>query len=220
MDAILLGIIEAVQAVDPVLRTLIAGIAIMLETSVLIGLIVPGDTIVLVAGMGVTDVWEGVILGVVVVAGAIAGESIGYWLGVWVGPHIRHSRVGRWIGEEHWARSERYLQRRGGIAIFLSRFLPVLHSLVPLTVGMSGFPYRRFIAWTLPACVLWATAYIGVSSLLAGSYVEVAGQVRYAGYVFVAAIVVFLLLVLLVKKLISRSEERHMRESEQPSHKA
>ncbi|MGB4136777.1 MAG: DedA family protein [Microbacterium sp.] len=210
MDAFFLWIIDTVQSVDPTLRTLLAGIAMMLETSILVGLIVPGDTIVLVAAMGVQSVWEGVFLGLAVVVGAITGESIGFWLGRWVGPHIRHSRIGRWIGEEHWARSERYLQRRGGIAIFLSRFLPVLHSLVPLTVGMSRYSYRRFIAWTLPACVIWATVYIGIASLVAGSYQELVDRVHYAGYLFVGAIVVLLLIAYLVKKLISRREERHM----------
>ena len=48
--------------------------------------------------------------------------------------------------------------------MFVSRFLPVLHSLVPLTVGMSTMRYRRFIAWTLPACLIWATAYVTVGA--------------------------------------------------------
>ena len=48
MNDVLTWILDAVQSVDPVLRTALAGIAIMLETSVLIGLIVPGDTIVIV----------------------------------------------------------------------------------------------------------------------------------------------------------------------------
>lgn len=139
MNEILSGILDAVQGVDPALRTVLAGIAIMLETSVLIGLVVPGDTIVIVAATAVSSPWEGVILAIVVVVGALAGETVGFFLGRFLGPWIRRSRLGRWIGEDKWARSERYLQRRGGPAIFLSRFLPVLHSLVPLTVGMSGF---------------------------------------------------------------------------------
>jgi membrane protein DedA with SNARE-associated domain len=216
VDQFLTWIIDAVQSMDPVLRTLIAGVAIMLETSILIGLIVPGDTIVLVTSVGVTDVWQGVFLVIAVVIGSLLGESIGFWLGRWIGPHIRHSRVGRWIGEEHWVRSERYLQRRGGIAIFLSRFLPVLHSLVPLTVGMGEFAYRRFIAWTVPACVLWATVYVSVGALVAGSYKELADRVHYAGYLFVGAIVLFLVIVFVVKKVISRREEHHMSDADGP----
>ncbi len=204
--------IETVQSVDPVLRTLLAGVAIMLETSILIGLVVPGDTVVLVAAIGVTSWAEGIALGLAVVVGALIGESLGFWLGRWAGPHIRSSWLGRRIGEQHWERSERYLRRRGGIAIFLSRFLPVLHSLVPLTVGMSGYAYRRFIAWTLPACVVWTTIYVGLAAGAAGSYHELSQRIHYAGYVFVGAIAVLLIAVLVVKKLIARREERHMQD--------
>lgn len=212
MNEILTWILDAVQSVDPVVRTVLAGIAVMLETSVLVGLVVPGDTVVIVAATAVSGPWEGVVLGVVVVVGALLGETIGFWLGRLLGPWIRRSRLGRWIGEEKWARSERYLQRRGGPAIFLSRFLPVLHSLVPLTVGMSGFAYRRFLAWTAPACILWAALYVSVASAAAGTYRELADQLHFAGYLFVGAIVAFLLLVFLAKKIIERVERRHFEE--------
>lgn len=210
MNEILSWLLDTVQSVDPVVRTIIAGIAIMLETSVLIGLVVPGDTVVIVAGTAVESVFEGVILGVVVVLGALAGESIGFWLGRFLGPRIRDSRLGRRIGTENWERSERYLRRRGGPAIFISRFLPVLHSLVPLTVGMSEYPYRRFLAWTTPACIVWATLYISVSAVAAGTYRELADSLHYAAYIFVAIIVVFLIGVFVAKKLIERSERRHL----------
>src|SRR5690606_17680321 len=91
VNDIVLWVIEAVQAVDPVLRTVLAGLAIMLETSILIGLVVPGDAVVLVAAIGVDGWVEGIALGVTVVIGALIGESIGFWLGTWAGPYIRAS---------------------------------------------------------------------------------------------------------------------------------
>ena len=161
---------------------------------------------------------EGAVLVVVVIVGALIGESIGFWLGRWLGPRIRFSRLGVRIGEHNWARSELYLRRRGGPAIFLSRFLPVLHSLVPLTVGMSGFAYRRFLAWTAPACTIWAIAYVGAGAAAAGTYRELADRLHYAGYLFVAIIVVFLALAYVAKRIIVRGEARHMRHetSEEP----
>ncbi len=203
-------LLDTVQSVDPVLRTVLAGIAIMLETSVLIGLIVPGDTVVIIAGTAVATPLEGVVLALVVVVGALVGESIGFWLGRWLGPKIRFSWVGRRVGETNWTRAELYLRRRGGPAIFLSRFLPVLHSLVPLTVGMSGFSYRRFLAWTAPACIVWSALYVGVAAAAAGTYRELADQLHYAGYVFVGVIVLFLLAVFVVKRVIHRREARHL----------
>jgi len=210
MNEILTGILDVVQSVDPVLRTLLAGIGILLETSILVGLVVPGDSIVIVAATGVVGPVEFVSLVVAVVIGALAGESIGFALGRHFGPRIRSSRLGRRIGEQHWVRAENYLDRRGGIAVFVSRFLPVLHSLIPLTVGMSQMPYRRFMRWTVPACVLWALAYVSVGSLAAGSYRELSDQLHYAGYIFVGIIVLFALVVLVAKKVISRLEARHM----------
>ncbi|GAB3601977.1 DedA family protein [Microbacterium aureliae] len=210
MNEFLTALLDAVQSVDPVLRTVLAGLAIMLETSVLVGLIVPGDTIVIVAGTAVASPPEGVVLGLAVIAGALVGESIGFWLGRVLGPAIRRSRLGRRIGEANWRRAEGYLRRRGGPAIFLSRFLPVLHSLVPLTVGMSGFPYRRFLAWTLPACALWAVLYVSVAAAAAGTYRELSETVHAAGYIFVGVIVVFLVLVWVSKKIIERVERKHI----------
>lgn len=210
MNEILDWILNTVQSIDPVLRTVVAGIAIMLETSVLIGLVVPGDTVVIVAATAVGSVGEGLVLGAAVVLGSLAGESIGFALGRWLGPRIRFSRLGKRIGERNWERSELYLRRRGGPAISLSRFLPVLHSLVPLTVGMSGFSYRRFIAWTAPACVIWTSLYVGVVAVAARTYREISDNIQYAGYLFVAVIVLFLVAAYLIKRLISRNEARHL----------
>jgi membrane protein DedA with SNARE-associated domain len=207
-------ILDTVQSVDPVARTLLAGLGIMLETSVLIGLVVPGDTIVLVASTAVDGPFEYVALALTVIVGAIIGESIGFGIGRWFGPHIQHSRLGRRIGAENWARAQRYLDRRGGPAVFISRFLPVLHSLIPLTVGMSTMRYRKFIAWTLPACIIWAFSYVTVGWLAADGYRELSRELHWAGYAFVAVIVLFLVVVWAVKKVLVRVEAKHMAEAD------
>lgn len=212
LNDVLTAILDVVAGVQPWVRILIASVAIMLETSVLIGLIVPGDTIVIVAGTGVTSLAEGIVLGAFVVVGALAGESIGYAIGLWAGPKLRSSRLGLWIGEKNWTRAETYLRRRGGIAIFLSRFLPVLHSIVPLTVGMSGYSYKRFLAWTLPACVLWSGFYISISAGAAKTYRELADSAHWAGYVFIGIIVLGLLAVVGGKKILHWFEHRHMKD--------
>lgn len=210
MNEFLTWLLDAVQSVDPIVRTVLAGVAIMLETSVLIGLVVPGDTVVIVAATAVGSVVEAVVLILVVILGALIGESIGFGLGRWLGPRLRFSRLGARIGERNWSRAERYLRRRGGPAIFLSRFLPVLHSVVPLTVGMSGFAYRRFLVWTAPACTLWAIAYVSVAAAAAGTYRELADQLHFAGYIFVGVLMLFLVLAYVLKKVIVAREARHM----------
>lgn len=211
MNEALDWILSTVRDVDPILRILLAGIGILCETSILIGLIVPGDTVVIVAATATGNWVEYVALLFAVVLGALGGETVGFALGHYFGPKIRGSRLGQRIGESHWVRAENYLDRRGGIAVFISRFLPVLHSLIPLTVGMSTMRYRKFIAWTAPACILWALAYVSVGWAAADSYHRLSERLHFAGYVFAGIIVVFLVLVVLGKKLIERREARHMR---------
>lgn len=212
MNETLDWLLTTVQSVDPVLRTALAGVAILLETSILIGLIMPGDTVVLVASTGVSSPVEWAALVVTVIAGALAGESIGFALGRFLGHRIRPSRLGRRIGEKNWVRAENYLARRGGPAVFISRFLPVLHSLVPLTVGMSAMTYRRFIAWTAPACLIWSLAYVTLGAVTAGGYRELSDKLHGAGYVFVGIIVLFIVLVIVGKKVLEKREARHMKD--------
>lgn len=210
MNDVLGWILETVRGVDPALRVLLAGVGMFFETSILLGLIVPGDTIVIVASTGIANWGQYVALLCAVIVGSLGGESVGFALGRWFGPRIRRSTLGRKLGEHNWIRAENYLERRGGIAVFISRFLPVMHSLIPLTVGTSAMPYRTFLRWSVPACVIWAGAYVSVGWLAAGSYDNLSNQLHYAGYFFVAIIAVFLLIALLAKKVIEKREKRHM----------
>jgi membrane-associated protein len=210
MNDVVEWLLDLVQSVDPLARTLLAGLGIMLETSILIGLVIPGDTIVIVASTAVDGWGQYFALVFAVIVGALVGESIGFALGRFFGPKIRASRLGQRIGEEQWMRAENYLDRRGGIAVFVSRFLPVLHSLIPVTVGMSTMSYRKFMAWTVPATVIWTFAYVSVGTFAAGSFREMLDRLHYAGYVFVGIIALFLVAVVVAKRLIERAEKRHM----------
>ena len=209
IDLALNWVLDLVGSVDPVARILLSGLGILLETSILVGLVVPGDTIVVVSSTAIDGPGQYIGMLAAVIVGALCGESIGFALGRFFGPKIRDSRLGRRIGIKNWHRAEYYVDRRGGVAVFVSRFLPVLHSLVPVTVGMSTMRYRKFIAWTAPACAIWATAYVTVGWIVAGSFRALQEQLHFAGYLFVVAIVVFGGGVLLVKKLIERREARH-----------
>lgn len=204
LNEVLNAVLDFVEEVPPVLRILLAGVAIMLETSVLIGLIVPGDTIVLVSSTGVTTVLQFILMVVAVVVGALVGESIGFAIGRFFGPKLRASWLGGRIGEDRWRKTDRLVKKRGGIAVFVSRFLPVFHSVVPMTAGMTAMPYRTFMAWTFPACIIWAFLYVSIGSGAAETYRELQDSVSWAGWLFIGIFVAGIVLIGVIKKLLQR----------------
>lgn len=169
------ALIDKVQTADPTLRSFLAGTAALLETNVVTGLLLPGDTVMLVAAAAVRGPQEGFLLGIAVSVGAFLGEVIGYWLGRWVGSGFhRGTWVRRRAGEEWTGSAAQMVASRGGPWILASRFIPVLRTITPFVAGLNAFPFRRFVAWSAPACVLWSTIYISVyasasSSLRSGS---------------------------------------------------
>ena len=204
MNEILDAILGFIEDVPPVLRIVLTGIGIMLETSVLIGLIVPGDTIVLFSSTGVTTVLEFIFTVVAVVTGSLLGSSFGFWIGRIFGPRLRAGWLGQRIGEDRWRKADRFVKKRGGIAVFISRFLPVFHSVVPLTAGMSVMRYRTFMSWLTPASITWAFLYVSIGSGAAETYRGLKDSLDQAGWIFIAIFGVALLLLFVVKQVLNR----------------
>jgi hypothetical protein len=111
------SLLTAIHQVDWLLRDLIAAFAIMCETSLFVGLIIPGDTIVLVAATGVQNIFDFFGLLGFVVLGSLIGESVGFWIGRAFGPRIRASKLGQRIGENNWMIADEFVETRGGWAI-------------------------------------------------------------------------------------------------------
>ncbi|MDH6422424.1 DedA family protein [Aurantimicrobium minutum] len=212
MNEIINDILAAVASVDPVTRTLLASLFIMLETSFLVGLVIPGDTVVLISSTAITNLQEYIFMVVMVIVGSLTGETIGFFVGKYFGPKIRTSWLGRKLGPHRWEQAENYIDRRGGIAVFLSRFLPILHSLIPLTVGMTKMKYRTFIAWTSAACVIWTFVYVTLAAVLKDQYEAFAAKYDWAGFLFLGIVVAFVIAVSLIKKRVEKTQEKYMEE--------
>lgn len=212
MNEIINNILATVASVDPVTRTLLSALFIMLETSFLVGLIIPGDTVVLISSTAITNLQEYIFMVVMVIVGSLTGETIGFFVGKYFGPKIRTSWLGRKLGPHRWEQAENYIDRRGGIAVFLSRFLPILHSLIPLTVGMTKMKYRTFITWTAAACIIWTFVYVTLAAVLKDQYEAFAAKYDWAGFLFLGIVAAFIIVVSLIKKRVEKTQEKYMDE--------
>jgi membrane protein DedA with SNARE-associated domain len=204
MNEILDWLLAGVSGIDPFWRNFFAALAIMLETSLFIGLIIPGDTVVLVASTGVVDLPDFFWLVGAVLLGSLVGETIGFSIGRLFGARIRASKLGQRFGEENWKRADIFVEKRGGPAVAISRFLPVLHSLVPVVAGATTMRYRTFIIWTFGACLVWASTYVGIGYIAKASYQEIASGFKFGALVFVGILALFIFAIHLAKTKISK----------------
>ncbi|MFI7698901.1 DedA family protein [Nonomuraea sp. NPDC049480] len=138
-----------------------------LDASVGVGLVTPGDGLLLVAGATADSPPEALALIGAGVLACFAGASGGHFLGRRYGSRLRHSRLGRRIGEARWARAERLFERKGW-ALALAYFLPVLHALTPAVAGTVGMSYRRFMPWAMAGSAAWVSAYVTLGAVAGG----------------------------------------------------
>lgn len=138
-----------------------------LDASAGIGLIVPGDALLIVAGTTADTPPEAVALIAAGVLACVTGASGGHWLGRTLGSRLRHGRLGRRVGEERWRRAEELFERSGW-ALALAYYLPVVHALTPAVAGALGMPYRRFMPWAVVGGTAWVSTYVTIGALAGG----------------------------------------------------
>ncbi|HYQ66515.1 DedA family protein [Actinophytocola sp.] len=144
---------------------LIAGGLAFAEAAILVGMVLPGEVALLVAGFAAHHGWISLwpMVAVAIVA-ATLGDSVGYEVGRHLGPFLRQSRIGRRIGPERWQKADDFLHRHGGKAVLLGRFTAVLRALTPGIAGAAHLPYLRvFLPWNIAGAVIW-----GASAVLLG----------------------------------------------------
>jgi membrane protein DedA with SNARE-associated domain len=134
------------------------------ETALLLGVLVPGELVVVAAGICAARA-DVPLAGVVVAAvtGAIMGDSIGYA----VGRHFRRT-VSQHLTTKKWTRAQDWLKNKGKPAIFLARFTAFVRSVMPAVAGAAKVRYRDFMLWNSPAGIIW-----GAGSALLGYYAAV-----------------------------------------------
>ncbi len=164
---------------------LVVGAATFLENSVGAGLVVPGETLVIVGGFyasvgQLTLPW----VAAVSCVGAVLGDNLGYLIG---------RRFGRALLERHGARvlltpdrlaaAEAYYRAHGGKTVFLGRFVPVVRSVGFIVAGVSRMRWRRFAAYDVAGAVLWGVGHTVLGFVLGEGYKRAGTYLRLAGLV-------------------------------------
>jgi membrane protein DedA with SNARE-associated domain len=189
---------------------LIAGGLAFAEAAVMVGLVLPGETALLVSGFAAHQGWIALWPMVATAVGsAILGDSVGYEVGRRLGPRLRSSRLGRRVGEERWQRTDAFLRRYGGRAVLLGRFTAVLRALVPGMAGMARMPYlRTFLPWNIAGATIWGAGCVLLGYGFSASLAAVGSVLTYGPLALIALAVVVLILLRLRKRRTSRLRKR------------
>jgi membrane protein DedA with SNARE-associated domain len=184
---------DIAQALGPWTYALV-GVLAYLETAAFVGLVAPGETVVIaggvIAGQGEIDLIP--LIGLVWIT-AVLGDSTSFYVGRRLGRRFleRHGPKVK-ITPERLAQVESYFGRHGGKTIVIGRFIGLVRALAPFIAGSSGFPYRRFIPYSIVGTGLWSTTFCVLGYIFWRSFDQVAhlaGQAIFGFGVTVAVIV-------------------------------
>lgn len=165
-----------IEFLDPYLDVpwgyFLVGLATFLENSVGAGVIVPGETLVIVGGFyaRIGNLWLPLV-SFVAVFGAVLGDNVGYLIGRRFGRGIleRHGRKVL-VTPERLITAERYYARHGGKTVFLGRFIPVVRSVGFIVAGVAHMPWKRFLAYDVAGAIIWGVLHSVVGYALGASY--------------------------------------------------
>lgn len=182
-----------------------------LEASTLLGVVLPGETAVLLGGVfahqGSLPLATVMIAAVV---GAVVGDTAGYAVGARLGPKLGTRTAGR--RAEHVQRAREFVRRHGAPAVFLGRWVPVMRALVPLIAGGSGMPYRRFALDNVTGGAVWGVAVAGLGYLAAAAYGRATQLLGLTGAAVVLAFALAAVGVVLVRR------RRRLHDDRRPEH--
>ncbi|HEX5983955.1 MAG TPA: VTT domain-containing protein [Solirubrobacterales bacterium] len=184
------GLLEDISNTLGAWTYLLVGFFAFAETGAFIGLVVPGETTMLiggaVAGQGAVDLY---LLMAIAWFAAWLGDTTSFFLGRRLGREfvLRHgSRVG--ITHERFEKVEGYFDRHGGKTIFIGRWISLVRALAPFIAGSSGMQYRAFVPYSVLGTGLWATLHILVGYFFSRS-IETAGHYAARGAFALATLI-------------------------------
>lgn len=167
--------LEFVQTAGPVMIWLVVAGFVFCECAFIIGLFLPGDSLLLTAGLAMattghsaTSVWG---LALAAFLAAIAGNHVGYGIGVKMGDHVLAKQDGRYLNAHNLHRVKELMDRHGFFSVFIARWIPWVRTLCPLVAGAVGMDQRKFTVASVLGSLIWAPFL-----LLVGYYASAALQ--------------------------------------------
>jgi membrane-associated protein len=141
-------------------------IIVFVETGLLVGFFLPGDSLLVTAGIfaarGDLDLFT---LNTTLSLAAIAGDSVGYGIGARTGPKIFTREDSLLFHRKHLISAKEFYDRYGGFTIVVARFMPIIRTFAPVVAGVGAMQYRKFLAYNVFGGIFWVLA-----TTLAGFY--------------------------------------------------
>jgi membrane-associated protein len=156
-------------------------IIIFAETGLLVGFFLPGDSLLVTAGLLAADpafglnVW---LLGLILTVAAIVGDTVGYHVGKATGPRIFTREDSLFFHKDHLLKAQAFYEKHGGKTIIIARFMPIVRTFAPVVAGVGQMRYASFLAYNVVGGVLWIWSMLITGYVLAKTVPGVARHVE------------------------------------------
>ncbi|PYM38647.1 MAG: hypothetical protein DME17_03830 [Candidatus Rokuibacteriota bacterium] len=174
------------------------------ETGLLVGLFLPGDSLLVIAGLvaaaGGLNVWA--LMGLLTIA-AVAGDSTGYAIGHRAGPILFQREQSLVFNPRHLVRTRDFYARYGAKTIVIARFVPIIRTFAPVVAGIGQMEYRRFLFYNVAGGLGWVILMTSAGYLLGRAIPNVGSYVH-----IVAGVVIVLSLVPIVTEVVRERRRR------------
>lgn len=139
------------------------------ETGLAIGFFLPGDSLLVVAGLfaaaGKMNLW---LLLVLLFVAAVVGDAVGYYSGKKVGPAIFNRPKSRFFNPAHLRKAHAFYEKHGGKTIIIARFVPIVRTFAPIVAGAADMSYRQFAMYNVVGGFVWVTSMLFAGYFLGG----------------------------------------------------
>jgi membrane-associated protein len=141
------------------------------ETGLLVGVFLPGDSLLVTAGLLAARGYLNIIaLAPVLTVAAICGNSVGYFIGRATGPRVFNRENSLLFNKKHAIRAHEFYAKYGHKTIVLAQFMPIIRTFSPVVAGVGGMRFRDFITYNIMGGFLWIWGMLGIGFFL-GSYI-------------------------------------------------